>query len=326
MANTEELKRRNVRSVLGCLGNGRTWSKAGLAQATGLSSGALTKILQDLQETGEVLFLGTAPSTGGRRPKEFALNPHFRHVAQVSIEATTQGYQIRTRTCDLNGAVLADRTAFSPTCTEQDLAAAVGAACAEDPTVGIACVANPGVSIGGRVIVSDAEGLVGSDLVATLREACGVAAVVENDVNAAAIGLWEDCHAESLALLYQPARYYVGVGMVIGGRLYNGASHAAGELRYLPFYTEEEQDAALASDPVDLLAKQVATLNCVMNPEVVGICVEGGTPTDLGAYLRYVPVEFRPRMVAVSDFSQKVGRGLAAIARDVLLSEREEQR
>ena len=322
MANTEELKRRNVISVLSCLGDGKVWNKADLVEATGLSTGALTQILQELQGTGEVLFSGTAPSTGGRRPKEFVLNPDFRHVLQLTIVVRPEGYRICRKTCDLNGAVLVEQAFDSATCTERDLVDAARAACAEDDRIGIACIANPGVSIAGKVVVSDAEGLTGSDLVAAVTDACGVTTVVENDVNAAAIGLWEDFRTESLALLYQPARYYVGVGMVIGGRLYNGASHAAGELRYLPFYTEEEQDAALATDPVDLLAKQLATLNCVMNPEVVGICVEVDTDSDLEDYLRYIPREFRPRVVAVDGFDRKVEKGLAAIARDVLRNER----
>ncbi len=215
--------------------------------------------------TGEVLFSGTAPSTGGRRAKEFALNPNFRHVVQLTVTVLPEGYRICRKTCDLNGAVLVEQAFDSATCTEQDLVDSARAACAEDERIGIVCIANPGVSIAGKVVVSDAEGLTGSYLVAAVTDACGVVTVVENDVNAAAIGLWEDFRTESLALLYQPARYYVGVGMVIGGRLYNGASHAAGELRYLPFYTEEEQDAALAANPVELLAKQLATLNCVIS-------------------------------------------------------------
>ena len=44
------------------------------------------------------------------------------------------------------------------------------------------------------------------------------------------------------------------------------------------------------------------------------------------AYLRYIPREFQPRVVAVDDFDVKIERGLAAIARDVLLNEREEKR
>lgn len=325
MANTEELKKRNIRSVLSCLGDGKAWNKADLVGATGLSTGALTQILQELQGTGEVLFSGTAPSTGGRRPKEFVLNPDYCHVAQLTITVLPEGYRICRKTCNLNGVVLGERTYDSATCTELDLVGAAKAACAEDVRIGIVCIANPGVSIAGKVVVSDAEGLAGADLAGAITGACGVTTVVENDVNAAAIGLWEDYRTESLALLYQPARYYVGVGMVIGGRLYNGASHSAGELRYLPFYTEEEQDAALATDPVDLLAKQLATLNCVMNPEVVGICVEQGAVTDLDAYLRYVPREFRPHAVALDDFDVKIKRGLAAIARDVLLNEREKK-
>lgn len=326
MANTEELRRRNIVSVLRCLEDGRAWGKARLAEATGLSAGALTQILHELEASGEVVFLGMAPSTGGRRPKEFSLNPDYRHVLQVTIAARPDGYRICCTTCDLNGAVLTTSLADSPTCSEGDLVAAAKAAVAGDPSIGIACVANPGVSIAGRIVTSDAGNLTGSDLASAIGAACGITTVVENDVNAAAIGLWEEHRTQSLALLYQPAQYYVGVGMVIDGRLYNGASHAAGELRYLPFYTDEEQDAALAADPTDLLAKQVATLNCVMNPELVGICVEADGTDDLKAYLRYIPQDFRPRLVAVDDLQQKIQQGLAAIARDILLGEREEAR
>ena len=37
------------------------------------------------------------------------------------------------------------------------------------------------------------------------------------------------------AFIYQPAIDYVGCGMIIQGKLYNGFSHFAGELRCLPF-------------------------------------------------------------------------------------------
>ena len=43
-------------------------------------------------------------------------------------------------------------------------------------------------------------------------------------------------HYQNSALIYQPAIDYVDCGMIVQGKLYNGFSHFAGELRCLPFY------------------------------------------------------------------------------------------
>lgn len=329
MTRAEDIKIRNVRRVLECLGNGEVWNKAALVDATELSSGAVTGILQELQDTGEVLFAGTAPSTGGRCPKEYQLNPDFRHVVQVVVTVTDKGYQVLCRTCDLCGRALNERTLDTPTCATEELVRIVVNMAQRDGLVGVCCVAIPGVSMGGRVVDSDVEALVGTNLVRELEEGCRAAgrrvrAVVENDVNAAAIGLWEECPADSLAMVYQPVRYYVGVGMVIGGRLYNGACHAAGELAYLPFTTKAQQEEALERDPEDLLAKQVATLCCVMNPQVVGICSRRIARPGDARLLRYVPREFWPQIVVVEELESKIEQGLAAIARDILRKTRGE--
>ena len=61
--------------------------------------------------------------------------------------------------------------------------------------------------------------------------------IIENDVNCASIGFYHQYpHYQNSALIYQPAIDYVGCGMIVQGKLYNGFSHFAGELRCLPFY------------------------------------------------------------------------------------------
>ena len=60
--------------------------------------------------------------------------------------------------------------------------------------------------------------------------------------------------------------------MIIQGKLYNGFSHFAGELRCLPFYDHLQQERLLKDAPQELLEKQIVTLCCVLNPEAIGIC------------------------------------------------------
>ena len=58
--------------------------------------------------------------------------------------------------------------------------------------------------------------------------------IIENDVNCASIGFYHQySHYQNSALIYQTAVDYVGCGMIIQGKLYNGFSHFAGELRCL---------------------------------------------------------------------------------------------
>ena len=60
--------------------------------------------------------------------------------------------------------------------------------------------------------------------------------------------------------------------MIIQGKLYNGFSHFAGELRCLPFYDHLQQVRLLKDAPQELLEKQIVTLCCVLNLEAIGIC------------------------------------------------------
>ena len=64
-------------------------------------------------------------------------------------------------------------------------------------------------------------------------------------------------HYQNSALIYQPAVDYVGCVMIIQGKLYNGFSHFAGELRCLPFYDHLQQERLLKDAPQELFEVDV---------------------------------------------------------------------
>ncbi|GIV61889.1 MAG: sugar kinase [Rhodothermaceae bacterium] len=99
---------------------------------------------------------------------------------------------------------------------------------------GIGCVA-PGITDGEKGVIQYATNLGWRDvpLAAMLAERFGVPAVVENDVNAAALaeytcGTGQQAHS----LVYLTVSTGVAVGIVVEGRLWRGAHHAAGEIGY----------------------------------------------------------------------------------------------
>jgi acyl-coenzyme A thioesterase PaaI-like protein len=85
------------------LRDGRPWTRAQLAEATGLARSTITARIDTLMRLGLVAPFGGARSTGGRPPALFALNPTAKVVVGVDVNAThhrsaTEGYILITAT------------------------------------------------------------------------------------------------------------------------------------------------------------------------------------------------------------------------------------
>ena len=77
------------------------------------------------------------------------------------------------------------------------------------------------------------------DLVKNIQDSCGVAAIVENDANAAAWGEFKiGAGRGSDNMFYATLGEGVGGAFVLGGKLWHGASGYAGEFGYVPINSE----------------------------------------------------------------------------------------
>ena len=84
------------------LRDGRPWTRAQLAEATGLARSTITARIDTLMRLGLVAPFGGARSTGGRPPALFALNPTAKLVVGVDIGATHPSAPLT----HLNGSIL----------------------------------------------------------------------------------------------------------------------------------------------------------------------------------------------------------------------------
>ena len=89
------------------LRDGRPWTRAQLAEATGLARSTVTTRIDTLIRLGLVAPYGGARSTGGRPPTLFALNPGAKLVVGVDIGAT----HARAALTDLDGKILGEADA-----------------------------------------------------------------------------------------------------------------------------------------------------------------------------------------------------------------------
>lgn len=120
-------------------------------------------------------------------------------------------------------------------------------------------------------------------------------------------------------MIYQPAIDYVGCGMIIQGKLYNGFSHFAGELRCLPFYDHLQQVRLLKDAPQELLEKQIVTLCCVLNPEAIGICSD--VLKDIQISLPTIPLKHQPQIIKINQLYTLIKEGLFQIGKNQMIGE-----
>jgi len=267
----DNVREHNRHAVLRALQERRSASRAELARATGLSVPTVTAIEQEFAASGLVQQGAPTRARSGRPARTVALRAEARNVLAVDLGAGS----VRSARGDLagdchrlrDGPVLgrgSDEAWFAWLVAELD-----GLRKAGTP-ISIVAVAVPGVvdRASGRVRLAPALGWDDVPLAETLRARTGLEVVLENDVNAVALGeLLHGAGAGRRHVVYLGisgnGEGGIGAGIVVDGALFRGAHDAAGEIGYslLPGLPEAGLDLG-ASGPLERHLGQVAA-RCV---------------------------------------------------------------
>ena len=320
MTRTSELKEENIGKIRTCFYERSEWTKNALSGECGLSLAGTTNVLQYLMSEDEIFHISDAASTGGRRSKIYKLNPDFHHVGVLMLKRRRSRYLICTQIHDLEGKCLYENQSYSKRGNLSDIDSEIRDMLAYDQRIHVLAVSVPGVSGNGIIGVCDYEKLSGINLKAHISDVFGMPSVIENDVNSACIG-FSKYHpgVMNLALIYQPDTEYSGCGIMIAGRLYNGSTHAAGEVRYLPGHTHSEQDRMLKENPAKLLEEQIQALTAVLNPELIGWCSDVISDETVSLADSELPQENQPEIIRIPDLNGVLENGLCAIGKEYLL-------
>lgn len=216
-------------------------SRLELAERTGLTPQAVSKITARLRQQGLAAEAGRRASTGGKPRTVLRLVPEAGHAVGVHVDRD----ELRVVVVDLNGTVTGERR------RPLDLGAGAESVVA---TVAHEVEGLVGDVLGVRPRLADAGSLVGVGVALPgpldhrcgvlhrvtgfpewdgfpLRDALarrlGVPVVVDKDTNAAALGLAVAGEGRSFAYLHLGTG--LGAGLVIGGSVHRGARTGAGE-------------------------------------------------------------------------------------------------
>ncbi|MFF7096900.1 ROK family protein [Streptomyces rubradiris] len=247
-ANLGLVRSHNTALVLGLLrdAGAEGISRLELAERTGLTPQAVSKITARLRAEGFATEAGRRASTGGKPRTVLRLVPEAGHAVGVHLDRD----ELRVVLVDLDGAVVAERRA------ELDLGAGaeavLGAVCAAvrdvvgdlpgaggEGLAGVGSLVGAGVALPGpldhaRGVLHRVTGFPewdGFPLRDALARRLGVPVVVDKDTNAAALGLAvggaQEVVGRSFAYLHLGTG--LGAGLVIDGGVHRGARTGAGE-------------------------------------------------------------------------------------------------
>ncbi|MEU6002480.1 ROK family transcriptional regulator [Streptomyces sp. NPDC047197] len=236
--NLPALRGHNAALVLDLL---RTAGEAGisrleLAERTGLTPQAVSKITARLRTEGLAAEAGRRASTGGKPRTLLRLVPDAGHAVGLHLDRD----ELTAVLADLTGHVVAERRA--PLEFGDGAEAVVDAAAGvvrelvqEERAPGDAGLLGVGVALPGPL--DHADGVLhrvtgfpawdGFPLRDAFAGRLGLPVVVDKDTNAAALGLALGGVADSFAYLHLGTG--LGAGLVLGGGLYRGARTGAGE-------------------------------------------------------------------------------------------------
>ncbi|WP_405836797.1 ROK family transcriptional regulator [Streptomyces platensis] len=212
-----------------------------LKSLTGLSRPTVADLVERLQEAGLIAVVG---ESGAQRR-----GPNARLYGIVADRAHLVGLDLRTHSitvavADLLGRVRAEHTVAIGPDGAPDTAVATALAAVDKALATAGAPAPHTIAVGAPGLVDPATGrLAGTDwtsswhvgLVSALRARTGVAVLVENEVNLAAIAEQRDGAVrdrDTFVLLW--LGHGTGAAVVLDGTLRRGASGGTGEIGFLP--------------------------------------------------------------------------------------------
>jgi predicted NBD/HSP70 family sugar kinase len=216
-------------------------SRAELARVMGMRRGAVSLLVNQLLESGQVFEGAKGESKRGRRPTHLYIDTRRSCTLAVDISASRTSMLLMDALGHPLGEVTEFPTRRRPAALVKALVAHMGPILSQPPArgqcVGIGVAVSGIVDLEGRLKYSPTLGWRDVDLVTPLRAATGLPVVIENSVKACILAqIWAvtgDLPADG-PVVFVNISDGVGVGIGIDGKLLRGAHNVAGEFGHVP--------------------------------------------------------------------------------------------
>lgn len=324
---------RNIRMTLLKLGSA---TKVELSDALGISFPTISKFLTQMEKDGEIILSGLDDSSGGRRAKRYRYNPEHMLGLAIFLERTETIYTIFNCMGEVKeqgkaASVLIDNgLEVLTTCIESLMT--------NFPTISSMAIGVPGSVDNGRVFyIPGYEQFQNFDLKGYYENQLAIPVVIENDMNAAVLGYYNNRglkDKQSLIYLYS-GQNGPGAGIMINGAVVRGSTFFSGEVSFVPQYNDRNFRQALenGSGPkkiafredyeIDAISRLVASFVAIINPHIIIFCNDEVEKEILDKIFissaTYIPSEHIPELT-MSDWKQDYLYGLQSLGLDLMMN------
>ena len=337
--NLSETRMANIELVRKVFERGGIVQLAPLIKETGLTQVSCTKKIEELMAEGAVVELKRQASANRGRPiRRFEVVPNYRLAAEIILECESLHCAYPTslhyRIVNVLGEVITQGVEDGGAAiSAEKLYTLIGALKKKHKALKKVVVAFPGPMTNGIVVAGGDphfDSFVGIDLKAEILSRFGMPSEIANDMNLAALGYYDE-HAANLpqtfAYVGEQPNMCPGCGIVVDGKILEGAKGFAGEVKYLDTAGQKDLMLRLAArgERKKLAVRMIAGLTAVLNPAEIVLAGETfadppfvrDIEKDCAAVL---PAEVVPKLVVRDDWHADEWRGMFVLAKSIILS------
>ncbi len=246
----------------------RQATRAQLAEATGLSTMTIGKLLAQMEQRGEVKQDETLRTSSGRPSFVARYVPDYAHFAAICVEQQDGRSAFTLSVYDLFGEQVCREMLLLDAVEADSFDAFFERALAAGFHLNLAVFVLPGVCMEDEIQFCDFDALREGQVLRRIKRLFGVDVLFENDVNGAVFGHAFDRGAQGIcAGVYFPMTYCPGAGTVIDGEILRGHRHFAGEVPYMQgvdaWRTLDYSDARRVTE---MIAQLVVSYCCIVAP------------------------------------------------------------
>ena len=311
-------------------------TKVELSDALGISFPTISKFLAQMERDGEITLEGLDDSSGGRRAKRYSYNPEYMLGLAIFLEGTETNYTIFNCMGEVKekgkapSVLIGEGLHLLTECIENIINAY--------PKISSMAIGVPGSVDSGRIFhIPGYEQLQHFDLKGYYEDLFSISVVVENDMNAAVLGYYNNSGMKdqnSLIYLYS-GQNGPGAGIMINGDVVRGSTFFSGEVSYVPQYNDRnfgqsfekgnnpKKTAIFEDYEIDAISRLVAAFVAIINPHTIIFCHDEVEKTTLEKISlgssTYIPSEHLP-VLKMSDWEQDYLYGLQSLGLDLMLN------
>lgn len=279
-ARPQLLKQANLSFIRKVLKKKKTATRAEIANETDISSTTIRSLLAEMLQNGEIESIGYDASSGGRKAERYCLNPERYYGAAFCITDS----HLHSLVINIYGDILnVVRLPIRENNYEKTMIAYLDKLITEKEIKSIG-LGVPGIVRGDSYWRQNRNSyeMYQVDIGETLLKRYGIPIVMENDLNAAAIGFRLCCQknfsGNSNKDITMGYVYFeegcISAGFVSGDKVIRGCNNFAGELGMIPMDNDRNLDEYLSDELSDLeyvhlVTKVLGWICGILNPQYI---------------------------------------------------------